>query len=52
MLSNVPTCQSLEALQGVQGPDFDGVVIGPREKLVVRNGQREHRSRVILKHLQ
>ena len=45
------TCEGFEALQGVQGPDFDGVVVGPREQLLVRDGQRQHRPRVVLQHL-
>ena len=46
------TCERFEALQGVQGPDFDGVELGAREKIFIYNGQRQHRARVILQHLQ
>lgn len=45
------TCQGLEALQGVKGPDFDGVVVRAREELVVCNRQRQYRPRMVLQHL-
>ena len=39
--------EGFQPLQGIQGPDFDGVVIRAGKKLVAADGEREHRSGMV-----
>lgn len=45
------TAEGLQPLQCVQGPDFDGVVIGAREELVAADREGEYRSGVVFQYM-